>query len=168
MRDAASFQKTYGDEMPWVWNALRRLGVPEKDLADTVHDVFMVAWQKRDTFEAGRAVKPWLFGIATRLAANLRTRRASAESPSEHVDINATHENPAQLLEAKQVYRQVLHSLAALDDEKRQVFVGHDIEAIPMPELAAALGVPLNTAYSRLRVARVQFENAFQSGEKIR
>ena len=33
----------------------------------------------------------------------------------------------------------------------------HELDGHAMPEIAAALGVPLNTAYSRLRLAREQF-----------
>jgi len=34
------------------------------------------------------------------------------------------------------------------------------MDGIPMPEVAEALGVPLNTAYSRLRLARRDFQAA--------
>ena len=36
----------------------------------------------------------------------------------------------------------------------------HDIDGHVMPDIAAALGVPLNTAYSRLRLARADFAAA--------
>ena len=38
----------------------------------------------------------------------------------------------------------------------------HDIDGHVMPDIAAALGVPLNTAYSRLRLARADFAAAVQ------
>ena len=34
------------------------------------------------------------------------------------------------------------------------------LEEMTMPEVAAALGIPLNTAYSRLRLARLDFQRA--------
>jgi RNA polymerase sigma-70 factor (ECF subfamily) len=36
----------------------------------------------------------------------------------------------------------------------------HDIDGHGMPEIAQALAVPLNTCYSRLRIARELFEKA--------
>jgi RNA polymerase sigma-70 factor (ECF subfamily) len=33
----------------------------------------------------------------------------------------------------------------------------HDLEGFDAPEIAAQLGVPLNTVYSRLRRARAEF-----------
>jgi RNA polymerase sigma-70 factor (ECF subfamily) len=59
---------------------------------------------------------------------------------------------------AAQQQRQLLaRALAALDLDKRAVLVMHDVDGHPMPEIAEALSIPLNTAYSRLRLAREQF-----------
>jgi RNA polymerase sigma-70 factor (ECF subfamily) len=50
--------------------------------------------------------------------------------------------------------------LAELDEPKREVFVLAEVEEMTMPEIASALEIPLNTAYSRLRAARQAFEAA--------
>lgn len=47
-----------------------------------------------------------------------------------------------------------------LDDRKREVFVLGILEGLSVPEVAEALGVPLNTAYTRLRRARLEFRKA--------
>jgi RNA polymerase sigma-70 factor (ECF subfamily) len=48
--------------------------------------------------------------------------------------------------------------LAKLDEPKREVFVMVEILGMTVPEVAQALDMPLNTAYSRLRLARQSFE----------
>jgi len=50
--------------------------------------------------------------------------------------------------------------LAELDEDKRELLVLVDLEQVPVPEVAAYLEVPLNTAYSRVRLARRAFEAA--------
>jgi len=50
--------------------------------------------------------------------------------------------------------------LEALSMDQRAVFVLHDLEERAVPEIATMLGIPLNTAYSRLRLAREQFAAA--------
>jgi RNA polymerase sigma-70 factor (ECF subfamily) len=50
--------------------------------------------------------------------------------------------------------------LASMDDEKREAFVLVELEEMSMPEVAEALGINVNTAYTRLRAARQQFEGA--------
>jgi RNA polymerase sigma-70 factor, ECF subfamily len=51
-------------------------------------------------------------------------------------------------------------ALEALDESKREVFVLSEIEQLSAPEISAITGVPLNTVYSRLRVAKQTFAAA--------
>jgi RNA polymerase sigma-70 factor (ECF subfamily) len=44
--------------------------------------------------------------------------------------------------------------------ERRAVLLLHEVEGHRMPEIAESLGIPLNTAYSRLRLARQEYELA--------
>ena len=53
--------------------------------------------------------------------------------------------------------------LESLDEEKRAVFVLYEIEDLAMPEIAEALSLPLQTAYSRLYAARKQAESFFSA-----
>ncbi len=48
----------------------------------------------------------------------------------------------------------VAQALDTLDLDRRAVVVLHDVDEVSVPEIAAALGIPLNTAYSRLRLGR--------------
>jgi RNA polymerase sigma-70 factor (ECF subfamily) len=45
------------------------------------------------------------------------------------------------------------------------VLVLHEIEEMTAPEIAQVLGIPLNTVYSRLRVARAELEQALGRSE---
>ena len=49
-----------------------------------------------------------------------------------------------------------------LDDDKRAVFVLYELVEWTMPEVAAAVGCPLQTAYTRFRAARKTLEEAMQ------
>ena len=54
-----------------------------------------------------------------------------------------------------------------MDDDQRIVFALVELEQLSVPEVAAMLGVKLNTAYSRLRLARHAFAAAVRRrGEK--
>jgi RNA polymerase sigma-70 factor (ECF subfamily) len=54
----------------------------------------------------------------------------------------------------------VLEALDAIDLDRRAVFVLYEIDGVTMDEIARSLGIPVNTAYSRLRVARGEFAAA--------
>ena len=55
--------------------------------------------------------------------------------------------------------------LADLDESKREVFVMVEVLEMTVPEVVQALEIPLNTAYSRLRLARKLFEEALARHE---
>ncbi len=56
----------------------------------------------------------------------------------------------------------VLAALDTLDLDRRVIFVMHEMDGTACPEIAEALGVPLNTVYSRLRLARQKFKAAIR------
>jgi RNA polymerase sigma-70 factor (ECF subfamily) len=47
-----------------------------------------------------------------------------------------------------------------MEEEQRLVFVLFEIESMTGNEISEALGIPLGTAYSRLRLARAAFRAA--------
>jgi RNA polymerase sigma-70 factor (ECF subfamily) len=52
--------------------------------------------------------------------------------------------------------------------DRRPVFILHELEECPMKEVAELLGIPLFTAYSRLRVAREEFASAVRQLRQTR
>jgi RNA polymerase sigma-70 factor (ECF subfamily) len=148
---------------PYVWNTLRRLGVSSPDLEDLTHDVFIQVQRHLGDYDASRPVRPWLFGFAFRIASGYRRR---AHRRHETPGLSGTRDavDPAALpdecLAAEQDRRLVLDALDGIDLDRRAVFVLYEIDGMPMDEIARLLGIPVNTAYSRLRVARAEFATA--------
>jgi RNA polymerase sigma-70 factor (ECF subfamily) len=103
-----------------------------------------------------------LFGIAFRVAASHR-RKTSRELRCVFSDIDDTAPRPDQALQTKQACALVLVALERIPLPRRAVFVMHDIDEVGMRDIAAALSIPLFTAYSRLRKARKEFAAAVAS-----
>src|SRR5262245_32120237 len=72
--EKTSFAELFEEYFAYVWHSLRRLGVPERDLEDVTHDVFIRVYGRLDTRDPARPLRPWLFGFALRLAAEYRRR----------------------------------------------------------------------------------------------
>jgi RNA polymerase sigma-70 factor (ECF subfamily) len=145
---------------PFVWNTLRRLGVREGDLEDLTHDVFVQVQRHLGEYDATRPARPWLFGFAFRIASQHRRRahhRREVQREAEAADPAA---RPDEQLAAEQDRRLVLDALEGIHADRRPVFVLYEIDGMPMDEIARVLGIPVNTAYSRLRVARAEFAAA--------
>jgi RNA polymerase sigma-70 factor (ECF subfamily) len=157
-----TFAIAYREHLGWMLHTVRRLGVQAPDAEDVAHDVFSTAWRRLDTWVPERPMRPWLFGIAFRVVSNRKSTRAGNEELSDTLDqLEGSPHRPDELLEGEVTRQHVLRALDALPIDQRAVFVGHDIESTPITELATSLEIPLNTAYSRLRLARQRFQSTF-------
>lgn len=147
----------------YAFRLLRRLGVHEADVDDVLQEVFVVVHRKLPDFDASRSRRAWLYGICINLAASYRrTRRnrreLAVEQEVEPVDRQAA--TPLEIVEARDARAFLDAMLSELPDPKREVFVLHVIEDLPMQEVAEALGCPLHTAYTRFYAAKKLFEAA--------
>ncbi len=158
---AADFRAIYRAELPYVWRTMRRLGARPADVEDLVHDVFVVVHRRLSDYDPARPIRPWLFGIAFRVASDYRRRaRFRREVVTDDIDRPAPDIPADARMAAAEDRALVIEALAALDLDRRAVLVLHDIDGYAAPEIADTLGVKLNTVYSRLRVARKRFEQA--------
>ncbi|MBI5547738.1 MAG: sigma-70 family RNA polymerase sigma factor [Deltaproteobacteria bacterium] len=159
----AEFHEVYLAEIPFVCRMLVRLGVEKRHVHDLAHDVFLAAFQGFDSYDRARPVRPWLLGICFHRAQAFGARaQQQREHQVDYPEVVDERPDAAEEIEARQGRELVLKGLSALDLEKRAVFAMHDIEGCAMPEVAEALSIPLNTAYSRLRRARELFKAEVQ------
>lgn len=164
-REVPSFEEVYEEHFPFVWRSVRRLGVPVSAVDDAVQDVFVVVHRRLPTFEGRASIRTWLFAILIRVVRDYRRayRRKdlpvqAGGGPADPDDIAGNESNPQELAAKNEAARMMHELLDRLDDEKREVFVLAELEQMSVPEIADAVGINLNTAYSRLRAARQDFE----------
>lgn len=156
---SARVRKMVDDHYDAVWRSLRFFGVPDEAAEDFAQQVFCVAARKLQEILPG-AERSFLLSTAWRAAAESRraARRRPAVSEGDVEALEAPLPSPEQLLDTKRA-RAVLQSvLAAMDPDLRVIFVLYGIEELTLPEVAAAIGIPLGTATSRLRRARDAFQ----------
>jgi RNA polymerase sigma-70 factor (ECF subfamily) len=149
----------YQHELDYLMRTLQRLGVDAEDLEDLAHEVFLVLQRTWQNYDPTRALKPYLFGIAFRVAASHRRRRWR-EVPFAVVDRPDQAPHPDRALESSQARALVLAALHRIPLPRRAVLVMHDLDEVPVQDVAATLAIPLFTAYSRLRKARRELEAA--------
>jgi RNA polymerase sigma-70 factor (ECF subfamily) len=161
---ARAFRALYDTQLDFVWRNLRRLGVADSEAEDRAQEVFVVAHRRFDEFEdRGRGPRAWLFQIVLRVASDARRhRRRHPEFPDggdavERVSVEPTQ---AEAMARRDTLARLDAALSVLDLDRRAVLVLHEIEEMTAPEIAQVLGIPLNTVYSRLRVAREKLEVA--------
>jgi RNA polymerase sigma-70 factor (ECF subfamily) len=159
--DAASatpFEGFFRRNHDFVWRNLRRLGVETAVVDDALQDVFVTAHRRIGQLRADASERAWLYTILRRVAfryrrsAKRRRRKIDAletVAPSEHRD------HTAESFDA----RRFMHGfLEGLGDKRGPVFAMVELEGMSAPEVADALGLKVNTVYSRLRLGREAFE----------
>jgi RNA polymerase sigma-70 factor (ECF subfamily) len=158
---SADLFKQYGR---FVASFLLRMGISRSDLDDVMQDVFLVA-HKLGGYAPGPA-KPttYLANIALRAATTHRRKHQvrSFVRPNDEVvdDSSDGSHDPERSADNSQQLIRLQAALERLDDDKRAVFIMAEIHGESVVTIAAGLGIPVDTAYSRLRAARKLFKEA--------
>ena len=153
-------------ELAFIYRALRRNGINESDAQDLAHEIFLVMWRRWGDYDAQRPLRPWLAGIAYRIAYNHRAR-IGREVPAGLVDREDEADDPESRVAATRDRDLVRCALESIPEKQRAVLVLHDLEGVPMREIAGLMAIPLFTAYSRLRVGRKAFAAAVRRSHAV-
>jgi len=160
--DVPPFHAIYRQYLDFVWSSARYLGAGTDIIDDVVQDVFVVIHSKIATLQRPEALRSWIYGIVRRTVSEYRrsSRARDAIGARLVATPSPTQTTPLEMAERTADLELVEAVLAEVDDTKREVFVMVEFLEMTVPEVAQALEIPLNTGYSRLRLARQYFEEA--------
>jgi RNA polymerase sigma-70 factor (ECF subfamily) len=158
----------YDAEAEFVQRAVARLAGPDSDLQDLVHEVFVIAIRRLSSFEGRSTIRTWLYGIAVRVVAEWRRRRKLRQflglsAAPEPVD----RTTPADVFEFRERALLVYRILDRMSEKKRAVFILHEMEGLSGEEIAASVGCPVKTVWTRLFHARQDFARALAKLEPV-
>jgi RNA polymerase sigma-70 factor (ECF subfamily) len=162
-----SFVEIYKKYFSFVWSMTRYLGVDQSELDDVVQEIFVIIHGRVHTIERPESLRSWIYSIIRRTASryhrNKRTRLIETGTVCVEPEVlQPDWFTPQALAEQSEQVKLLWSLLAKLDAPKREVFILAGLEEMTAPEIAAAIDVPLNTVYSRLRAARQELEQALQ------
>lgn len=161
LSESLDFSSVYDGHVDFVWSMSRRLGVSPGQLEDVVQDVFVVVHRQLKNFRGDSKLKTWVGGIVVRVVQEHRRKHRRDEGePMKSVPV--VHQGPHEAVEAAQSWARLEKLLSLLDEEQRTVFVLTSLEEMSAPDIANALRVPVNTVYSRLRLARAKLQEALE------
>ena len=147
----AAFQSLFRRYRQAVFGFFRRR-VGDAALAEELaQETFLAVLKTRGRYEASALVRTYLYGIAFRI---LKAHRRKAVFRAMFAGKAAEHEEPAQEtgVEAGLVLRQAVGRLERMD---REIVLLREFEDLSYTEIAAVLGIPVNTVRSRLFRARM-------------
>ncbi|MGK3971054.1 RNA polymerase sigma factor [Sorangium sp. So ce118] len=156
---------------------IARLGVPRRDRADLAQDVLEAAVKSWDRFDpdyeggdpARRSSDPetrrnvlfarWLNRITMHVVSHYydRERRRPGELTVDPFEAERADPAPdaAESVTREEERLEILDALRSTDPHGATILIAHDIDGVPMAEIAAQLRLPLSTAYKHHARARV-------------
>lgn len=144
-------------EFEYVQRTLRRLGTDQSEVDDLAQEVFLVLHRRWSEFDQSRPLRPYLFGVAVRIALANQRKRAR-EVAIGNIELGDDGPGPEEVLSNKQTRALVQAALKRIPLPRRTVLVMHELDRVPVTEVAATLSIPLFTVYSRLRKAREELK----------
>jgi RNA polymerase sigma factor (sigma-70 family) len=138
----------------------RTLLAEPADAADAVQDTFIVAAAKLEGLRDPDRLRPWLYAVARnechrRLRARARTvdLDEAGEMTDDAIDVGRA----AERVDLRNLVRSAIAGLNPGEREVIELSLRHDLEG---PDLADALGVPVNQAHALASRARGQLERS--------
>ena len=155
--------RLFRDHAQFVASFVARLGMRREEVDDIVQEVFLVAHRRGGFIPGAARPTTWLAEIALRVSSSARRRqRRSREDPDVQTiaDSMSSARGPGEQAETAEALRRVQQALEDLDEAKRAVFILFELEGESCESIAAGLGIPVGTVYSRLHKARKLFMDA--------
>jgi len=129
---------------------------------DLVSEAFLIAWERRESFDPARAsVKAWLFGIGTNLLrqhvrSEGRRLRAWARDHGRRAVTDRVDDRTAAVVDAKSLLSDLGETLADLRPEERDVLLMVAWADLSAAEVAEVTETPVATVRTRLFRARAK------------
>ncbi|HOX45163.1 MAG TPA: sigma-70 family RNA polymerase sigma factor [Myxococcota bacterium] len=163
--DKDAFQEFHRRTATHVHRILHRLaGGSAAELDDAVQEAYLALWRALPGFRGQAALSSFVYGVCLRVAQHrgrswfrrLRLGEAAAREPREEHGAG-----PERALERAALDQAVQRTLAGLSFRLRSVLVLFEMEELSGKEIAAQLGIPEKTVWTRLHHARKEFRRSF-------
>jgi RNA polymerase sigma-70 factor, ECF subfamily len=140
-----------------VYNlAYRMLGTRE-DARDATQDAFLSCYRHLRRFRGDSAFSTWLHRIAVNASYDLLRRRPAVVAlDDELVEPHPAPDHADQAAAATDVQR----ALMAVPPDFRMALILHEVQDLPLEDIAAALDIPVGTVKSRVHRGRVALARA--------
>jgi RNA polymerase sigma-70 factor (ECF subfamily) len=154
----------------------RRLGGPDLDVEDTVHEVFLVVHRRLPEWRGDAKISTWLYEITFRIVQQRRRwrwprlglRRSEAASREDLTQIATSEPDALALLERREANAALYELLDGIGEKYRTVIILFELEGLRGEEIAALTRTSLGNVWIRLHRARQKLMKRFLAWEAKR
>jgi RNA polymerase sigma factor (sigma-70 family) len=165
--DRAAFAALYAHYGPRLRTYMRKLGADSAASDDLVQEAMAAVWNKARLFDPAKAnANTWIFTIARNRRIDLIRRERRPEIDADDPSLrDEAPDSPEAMIITRRNAAAIHAALADLPPDQADVIRMSFFEDRPHGAIAAALGVPLGTVKSRLRLAFRRFRTALGETE---
>jgi len=138
----------------------------QETASDLLQDVFLRFYRYAERIDVERPVEPWLYRMTANLSYSWVKRQKRFANPLEFISewFNTRSENPSEIVEQKDNWRQIRTALMKLPLRHRVVIVLYYLDDLSIKNIAEILEIPQGTVKSRLHKGRIILRNEIELG----
>ena len=153
----SQFRRLHDRNFGLVWHVLGQAGLSGSTREDAAQEVWLTAFRRLDSLHGEGSERAWLCSIARKMAWRVHRDARRFDRRVQKLARQPEHGSP-DLERSYAAATTVDSALAALPETQRQVLLLSQVHGMTAPEIAEGLDIPLNTVYSRLRLARQRLD----------
>lgn len=157
------FEHTRIELLRFAW----RYTFDEEAAQDVVQDVFLKVWQVRETLDASRSLRSFLYTMVRNRALNHRRERRGEERPptdgaswEPEDDVKLDESTDARMLEQR-----IRRWISTLPDRRREAFMLSRYHGMTHEEIADLMGLTPRTVNTHIVLALKDLRNRLESLE---
>jgi RNA polymerase sigma-70 factor (ECF subfamily) len=151
--------EAYNRDLDYLFETLQRLGAGAREVEDLAQEVFVVLHRHWPALDTTRPLRPYLFGVAFRVVCAHRRRR-KREVPWLGLDAEDSGSSPEGQLQSKESVALLMAALERVPLPRRAVLVMHELDGVPIADVAERFSISRFGAYARLRKAHRELASA--------
>jgi len=163
-----NFATLYNDYKRKIYATVHKVVGPTPDIDDIVQVVFLEIHRSLPKYRGSAKLSTWIYRITVNVALQHIRKKKRQRVFLFFKDEEREIENVGFDLEPRyhdrDVLRRLYKLLGKLSEKKRIVFVLHELEGVPLEEVAEICDIPFNTVRSRLHSARTELMTRMQKG----
>ena len=161
-QDREAFASLFEIFAPRVKAYMMKVGSDPASSEEITQETFIRVWRKAGQFDPKKAsAVTWIFTIARNLRIDrLRKENRPTFDPDDPIFVPETSQTPLENIEQSDIVERVKASIGSLPQDQREVVQLSFIEGLSHQEIANAIGLPLGTVKSRLRLSFVKLRHA--------
>jgi RNA polymerase sigma-70 factor, ECF subfamily len=142
------------------------------DAMDALQEILLQVNHSLKNFKGQSSLYTWVYRLSSNVCFSFRKKRSRTSNQLEWEEglqsmmmpIERPNEDPDKMCETKYNQFLVRQAILKLPETQRVLLILHDLEGIPVPEVARILNMNTNAAKSRIHRGRTALRNIIRKG----